>query len=278
MTLFVKLVAAGVVFGSVPVLAQTAQPATPVQAPATPGAGAKTVTLAEGYVLGPGDIVEVSVLGREEFRSRVQVQVDGTVQLPYIKTMVAQNKTIIQFRDEVQRALVAGGFYSQPVVAVNVATYASRYVTVLGDVGSPGLVPVDRAYRVSEIIARVGGLRESAASEIKLRRVNGEELTLPIVRLATGGPEDDPFVNPGDKLYAAKADMFYIYGQVNGPGTYRIDPKMTLQMALARGGGLTSLGSEKRVKLIRGGQEIARYKLGDPIQNGDVIVVGERFF
>ena len=53
---------------------------------------------------------------------------------------------------------------------------------------------------------------------------------------------------------------------------------MNLLKALARGGGLTSLGSEKRVKVIRAGVEITRFKPTDTIKGGDVVVIGERFF
>ena len=246
---------------------------TPAVAPA-----AATVSLADGYVLGTGDVVEVSVLGREEFRPRVQVQTDGTIQLPYLNSIPAANRTVLKLREEIRQALKDGGYYANPVVAVNVATFASRYVTVLGEVGTPGLVPVDRAYRVSEILARVGGARESGSDTLALRRATGEEITLNIRKIATGGEADDPIVNPGDKLFIAAAETFYIYGQVTAPGTYRVDHDMNLLKALARGGGLTSLGSEKRVKVIRAGVEITRFKPTDTIKGGDVVVIGERFF
>lgn len=254
-----------------------ALPSLPALAQA-PAAAAPAVSLTEGYVLGPGDVVEVSVLGRDEFRPRVQVQVDGTIQLPFINTLQAQNLTVLQLRERVRQQLKDGGYYADPVVAVNVATYASRYVIVLGEVGAPGLVPVDRAYRVSEILARVGGAKDNGADVLSLRRASGEELTLNLRAIATGGDADDPIVNPGDKLFVPTAETFYIYGQVTAPGTYKVDRDMSLRKALARGGGLTSLGSEKRVKVFRGGEEIVRFKPNDMIKGGDVVVVGERFF
>lgn len=253
--------------------AQGAPPAPPAAAPAK-----AAVSLTEGYVLGPGDVVEVAVLGRDEFKPRVQVQVDGTIQLPFINSVQASNLTVLQLRERVRQLLKDGGYYADPVVAVNVANFASRYVIVLGEVGTPGLVPVDRAYRISEIVARVGGTRDSASDTISLRRASGEEIKLNMRAIATGGNEEDPIVNPGDKIYVAAAETFYIYGQVSAPGTYRVDRDMTLRKALARGGGLTSLGSEKRIKLFRGGDAIPKFKLTDAIKGGDVIVVGERFF
>ena len=264
-------------------LAQTAAPAEvatpPVQtATATDNDDAAKGSYVDGYVLGAGDVVEVSVLGREEYRARVQVQVDGTIQLPFLNSIPAADLTVTQLREDVARRLTQGGYYTDPVVAVNVVSYASRYVVVLGEVATPGLVPIDRSYRVSEILARVGGASPAASDTLSLRREDGTDIELDIRKIATGGNEADPYVQPGDKLYVAKAETFYIYGQVNAPGTYPIAKGMTLRMALARGGGLTSMGSENRAKGFRDGKEIKRFDLNAPIKPDDVVVVGERFF
>lgn len=262
-------------------------PAPPVPAPTSgaavaaapaPAPAAGPVTLNDGYVLGAGDVVDVTVLGRPEFNPRVQIQTDGTLQLPFLGTVKAADLTVLQFRERVRNALMAGGYYADPVVNVAVATYASRYVTVLGEVGQPGLVPVDRAYRVSEILARVGGARDTGADILSLRRATGEEIKLDVRTIAIGGPAEDPVVNPGDKIFIPKAETFYVYGQISRPGTYKIDQGMTLRKAIASAGGLTSMGSEKRVKVFRDGREIKKFDLGALIRNGDVVVVGERFF
>lgn len=257
--------------------AQTA-PAAPATAPAPAAQAFSTTATEDGYILGIGDVISASVLGRAEFNSQVQIQADGTLQLPFIGTVKAANLTVLQFRENVRSALKSGGYYADPVVNIAVTTYASRYVIVLGDVGQPGMVPVDRNYRVSEILAKVGGPRDTGSDFLSLRRTTGEEIKLDIRQLATGTLEQDPFVKPGDKLYVPKAETFYIYGQINRPGTFKIDTGMNLQKAIAIAGGLSAMGSEKRVKVVRDGKEIKKYPLSDPIRNGDVIFVGERFF
>ncbi len=258
-------------------LAAPASAQTQAPAPAQAAAPAPTVTLNEGYVVGVGDVVEIAVLGREEFKPRVQVQVDGTVQLPYLHSVMASNLTVIQLRERVAKLLRDGGYYVDPVVSVTVVSFASRYVTVLGEFANPGLVPVDRSYRVSEILARAGGPRPSASDELVLRRATGEEIVLPIEMLSRGGPADDPLVQPGDKLFIGAAPNFYIYGQVNAPGAYRVERAMTLRMALARGGGLTERGSSNRLSVFRNGKQV-RVTLDTVLQGGDTVVVGERFF
>lgn len=232
----------------------------------------------QGYVLGPGDVVEVSVIGRDDFKRRTQIAPDGTIKLPMIGSIKASERSPQELEQDVAMLLQRGGFFAKADVSVEVVTYASRYVIVLGAVGTPGLVPVDRSYRVSEILARVGGVKEGAAEYVVLSPTSAPERRLPLIQVATGSGEQDPVVAPGDKLYVPAADLFFVYGQVNAPGVYPLVTDMTLRKALARGGGLLPSGSERSVKVFREGQELKRVDLGAAIRPGDVIVVGERFF
>jgi polysaccharide export outer membrane protein len=229
------------------------------------------------YVLGNGDVIETAALGRSDFTARVQVQEDGTVQLPFIGSVPAAGRTVLALRDDLRTRLMRGGYLENPAVSVTVASFASRYVTVLGQVNQPGVVPIDRAYRLSEIVARAGGISSQAADAITLTRPDGSSRALSLRAIATAGPADDPEVASGDKVFVAPAATFYIYGQVNAPGSYPIDQRMTVRMALARGGGLTALGSAKRVKLVRGGAE-TKVGLDEALRPEDVLVIGERFF
>lgn len=262
-----------------PAAAQTAAPpAAQASTVAPTPAGTERGTLQDGYVIGINDSLDVGMVGSDEFRGRVQVQQDGTITLPFIGSLKAQDKTLLQLSKEIAVALSKGGYYVDPAIQVSVAQISSRYVTVLGEVGSPGLIPVDRAYRASEMIARVGGIKPTGAETFYLRREGGVEIPLTLEQIARGGDATDPVVNPGDKIFVPEAPTFYIYGQVNAPGTYPIQNKMNLRMALARSGGLTSLGSDKRITIVRGGEELKKFSLNDPIAKDDVIVVGERFF
>lgn len=249
----------------------------PINAPAQSTSPSLNVSMADGYVLGPGDVIEISLLGGDDYKSRVQVQTDGTIQLPYLNSLTVANKTVLKLREEIASKLKSGGFFTSPLVSITIATYASRYVVVLGEVTSPGVVAIDRAYHASEILARVGGVKAGAADILTIRRPNGQELRLPIQQIAIGAVADDPVVEPGDKIYVAAAPTFYIYGQVKAPGTFKVAPGMTLRMALAQGGGLSDRGSEKRIKVFRSGQ-LTKLGLDDTILGGDVVVAGERFF
>lgn len=259
-----------------PAIAQqggVAPPVTPVQAPAA--ATAEPPAAAE-YILGPDDVIEVEIVGQAD-KARAKVYTDGTIQMNLVGKMSVAGKTPRTLGEEIAQALRTGGFYANPVVNVEVVSFASRYVTVLGSIGSPGLVPVNRAYRLSEILARVGGQQANAADYMTVTSENGEQKRYSIKDLAMGGAANDPFVQPGDKIFVPAAEEFYISGQVNGPGRLFMKTGMTVSQAIASAGGLTASGSDKKVEVTRDGKKM---KLtGDAkVEPGDVLVVGERLF
>lgn len=246
----------------------TAMPTTAALATATPD---------QGYILGPEDVVQIDVLGRNDFSSKSKIGTDGKIQLPLLGSIDASDRTVLQLRADVKQALQKGGYFTQPIVEVTVISYASRYVTVLGAVGSAGLIPVDRPYRLSEILARVGGVRDNGADHVVLRTKDGERNYL-IKDLATGDINLDPYVQPGDKIFAPAGETFYIKGQVKGPGGFNLVPHMTLLMALARAGGITDLGSDSHIKIIRKNVTTTPKDLNVEILPDDVIDVGEGWF
>jgi polysaccharide export outer membrane protein len=254
------------------VAAQTPVPPKPL-APGTPVSAAD-----RAYVIGPDDVIEVSVLGRSDFTTRGRVGQDGTIQLPYLGSVKVGNQTAEQLGAALQHSLESGGYFAHPIVKVEIVSYASRYVVVLGSVTTPGLVPIDRPYRLSEIIARAGGIREGGADYVELKPTNGPAKDIPVATLATGAADSDPFVTAGDKIYVPEAQLFYITGQVKAPGAYPMVAGMTLRMALSRGGGLTDAGSERRIEVVRHGKRIEHVDLDAPIEPGDVVKANEGLF
>jgi polysaccharide export outer membrane protein len=269
----------------VPAMAQQpaapAAPAPTTVAPQTQATGAPApeagTEASSAYVLGRDDVVEISLLGRTDFGGRAKVQADGTIQLPLVGKMVAADHTTSDLAESIRKALQTGGFYADPIVNVEVVSFASRYVTVLGAFGNSGLIPINRPYRLSELLARVGGVRDGAADYIIVRSADGAEKHYSIRDIATGDASQDPYVRPGDKLYAPLADVFYVYGQVKSPGMFPVVKDMTLRMAIARAGGVTDQGTDKRAEVTRGGKTISVDAAGK-ILPGDVVYIKERLF
>ena len=262
-----------------PVSAPTPAPANaPVATAAASGLAGDAAAAEQTYILGPADVIEVGILGVTSYTTRARISEDGTIQLQYLGAVNAANRTAAQLSDQVSAALEKGGFFSHPVVRVDVVSYASRYVTVLGAFTTPGLVPVDRAYHLSEVVARVGGVRENGADYVILRPQHGPERHISIATLATGAASDDPIVSPGDKIYSPPAEVVFVTGQVKTPGAFGIMRDMTVRMALSRAAGITDSGSDKKVTITRKGTKLGHVDLDSKVEPGDVIVVGERLF
>ncbi|HEX5757444.1 MAG TPA: SLBB domain-containing protein, partial [Arenimonas sp.] len=86
----------------------------------------------------------------------------------------------------------------------------------------------------------------------------------------------------GDSVFVPGAEQFSIYGEVNAPNIYRLDPGMTVVEAITRGGGVTPRGSRSRVEIRRvksdGSFETRSAELDDRVEPNDVVRVKERLF
>lgn len=274
----------GVVAGAFAALA-VAQPSL-AQQPATPPAAAAaepapTAIGSASYVLGIGDSLRVSVLGRSDYDVRARVSTDGAVYLPYLGAVPATGRSTAQLADDIRAALEKGGYFADPTVHVELLDVASKYVTVLGYVGTRGLLPLDRDYRLSEVMARVGGRGDGGADYVILTHDNGQQEQFDIAQLATATRDKDPIVQAGDRIYvpAATADVFYMTGAVKQAGAFPVTNGLTLRTALAKAGGVSENGSDKKIKITREGKTLKDVKLDETIvQPGDIIEVGERLF
>jgi polysaccharide export outer membrane protein len=261
-----------------PCVAAQASAAQPQSAVSAATAQAAPPIADNNYILGPQDTIAISVLGQPDFNGGAsRIDADGKIQLRYLGTVKVSEQTAAQIADQVTQLLQKADIYTHPVVKVEIINYSSRYVTVLGAFRSPGLVPVDHAYRVSEILAKVGGVSDNAADYLLLTPENGPQKRLVLKDLATGDSTQDPYVQPGDKLYSPMGDFFYISGEVKTPSTFGITPGLTVGQAIARAGGLTDLGSDKHIKVTRKGQSV-EVKLEDKVQPNDVIFIKQRLF
>jgi polysaccharide export outer membrane protein len=94
--------------------------------------------------------------------------------------------------------------------------------------------------------------------------------------------QDDAVVVPGDVIYVHRQPVYYIYGEVQRPGSYRVERSMTIQQALAQGGGPTVRGTERWLRLHRrstdGKVQVLRPSPQDPILADDILYVRESLF
>jgi len=130
------------------------------------------------YVIGPEDLLEISVWKEESLQRNVLVRPDGKFSFPLIGDLHASGKTPDQLRAEIAGWLKK--FIPDPVVTVLVTKVASYKVYVIGQVTKSGQYTVGRYLDVMQVLALAGGLTPFASeSNIKiLRRQDGKEVVI----------------------------------------------------------------------------------------------------
>lgn len=149
-----------------------ASPATTLAPVPAPGALAP---LPSDYVIGPGDVLQVSVWKNDTLSRVVPVRPDGKISMPLLHDIQASGLTAMQLRDKIARSL--GEFLPTPEVSVTLIEVRSLRVSVLGEVQKPGVLELRGRTTILEAIAMAGGFRDFASpSKITVIRMgeNGE--------------------------------------------------------------------------------------------------------
>ena len=94
--------------------------------------------------------------------------------------------------------------------------------------------------------------------------------------------QNDIVVAGGDVIYVHRQPMFYIYGEVQRPGSFRVERNMTIRQALAQAGGLSPRGTERNLSVYRRGADGAisatSVNLDAPVRADEVLHVRESLF
>lgn len=235
------------------------------------------------YRLGSGDLLRVNVFGSPELSSEVRVSESGNITYPLIGQVPVAGKSPAQVEALLVSAFADGGYLKQPQVSVLVVEYRSQKVSVLGHVTKPGQYSLQSASRLLDVLAEAGGpINEQAADTATLMRKDGSKATVDLTALFSGDPAQNHVVNGGDTIYVPRAPQFYVYGEVQKPGMYKLERGMTVSRAISAGGGLTTRGSERRVVIKRkdkqGKEQLYSARGSDMLQADDVLMVKEGLF
>jgi len=156
------------------------------------------------YRLAPGDKLRVEVYKDAQLSQSLQIRPDGKVTLPLVGDVVAVDLTPIQLRDRIATSLKE--YVTNPVVTVIVVEASPTMVYVMGEVSTPGSIPMRGPMTVLQALAMAGGFKEFAnTKDIRiLRRAGGilkTEQTIPFnYNDAIKGKGSPVFLMPGDMV------------------------------------------------------------------------------
>ena len=248
------------------------------------------------YIVGPQDVLAITLYDQQDISGKYTVEADGTFTFPLIGRVKAGGLSLRDVEQALRRAL-ADGFFKNPQVSVAVEQYRSQRVFVMGEVRTPGPYPLVGDMTLIEALARAGSVTEHAAGEALIVRSSGasqssgpvlppqdsgaEVIRVDIKALQRGRLSSNARLQDGDTIFVPRAELVYVFGQVNRPGSYALQQGTTVLQALSLAGGVTDRGTTGRIRIARivdGKKTEVRVKIDDLVLPGDTIIVPERYF
>ena len=113
------------------------------------------------YILGPEDVLEISVWKNNDLSKQVQVRPDGRISLPLVGDVSAVGKTASQLTEEISSRLRA--YMENPTVSILVREVNSYQIYVLGEVNKPGKYPLKSKLTLLQAVTVAGGFTQVAA-------------------------------------------------------------------------------------------------------------------
>jgi polysaccharide export outer membrane protein len=239
-----------------PVTTAPANPVRPVTrppvAPVIPPVAAD-----EDYRLAPQDQIAVTVYGQKDLTRTLRVSQSGTVTLPLLGEVRAAGLSASELEQVIEKGL-RGRYLTDPRVNVTVAEFQGRRFGVLGAVNQPGEFSLQaNQATLIQALSEAKGVKDTAdrvAYVVRARPRPGEPqpLAVDLDALLRGGDGGQNVVlEGGDSVYVPEANSFYVAGQVEKAGVFRLRRDTTLAKALTEAGGLTKRAAPGEVKVIR---------------------------
>jgi protein involved in polysaccharide export with SLBB domain len=200
------------------------------------------------FTLGPGDSVEIEVLGTPASHALTLVGPDGKVYYSLLPGLDVWGLTLAQTRDLLEKELTK--YLSAPHVAVTLRIVGSKYVWLLGRMNKPGIYPLAGPTTLLEALALAGGTSHSSSlvsteelADLRHSFVvrQGQFVPVDFYRLLREGDmSQNIYLQPDDLVYvpSALSQEVCILGAVKYPHALPCTEGMTLVSAIAGGSGM----------------------------------------
>jgi polysaccharide biosynthesis/export protein len=216
----------------------------------------------ELFKLGPGDRVEVEMLGKPNSRALLTVGPDGKVYYDLLPGLDVWGLTLAQTRQLLVKELEK--FMSMPEVSVTLKAVGSKFIWMLGQVNHPGIYPAVAPMTLLEAMSAAGGTARASSSVTTvdladLRHAfvirDGKSLSVDFERLLRDGDmSQNIYLQPGDLVFvpSGTAREIYLFGAVRAPRPMPLSEHPTLVAAIAAGGGPLPDAFVSQVAIVRG--------------------------
>ena len=214
------------------------------------------------YTLGPGDKVEIEVLGEANTRMETFVTPNGMLYYSVAPGLDVRSKQLSQVKKDLEASLA--DIYSHPQVSVRLIDVKSQRIWVLGRLNNPGIFPLNRPLRVLDAVSLAGGLFSSSfngtteeIADLSHSFIKRGDRIMPVnlqKLLRDGDSTQNIYLQPNDFVYlpSSLSNEVYILGAVTEPHPIGFMGDMTILTAISRAHGATSDADLKHVTVVRG--------------------------
>ena len=239
------------------------------------------------YLIGPDDLLEVSVFEAPELNRTLRVTAGGEFTMPPLGMVKAAGLTPREVEFVLQE-LLRRSYLKDPHVGVFVREMNSHPVSVFGAVRLPGVYQISGRRTLVEVLSMAGGLAPDAGDAVIVMRgragpaalvpvaaaspgeipkeemvlesrmenldPEGEGLVVNLKHLLeSGDPRSNLFVYPGDVVKVARAGIVYVVGEVKKDGGFllKTNENISVLQAIALAEGLTATAAKSRALIIR---------------------------
>jgi len=239
-----------------------------------------------GAPLGAGDTIRISVYGSPDLALETRVAENGRISYPLVGDVDVGGLEPAAAERKIANLLSARGFVKQAQVNLLVSTMQSQQISVLGNVLRPGRYPMEGRRSVLDVLALAGGITLDGGDIATVVSTSGghsvtQQINIPDM-MRNADLSRNVELNGSDVVYVERAPRFYIYGEVQRPGVYRLERNMTVVQALSSGGGLSARGTERGMRIKRrdgaGVLQDVTARQDDVLMPDDVVYVKESLF
>lgn len=229
------------------------------------------------YKLGPGDLLDIEVLGDIDTRARTLVGPDGKIYFYVLPGIDVWGLTLAQAREKIVAELKKFVREAQPV-SVTLRSAESQRIWVLGRLNKPGVYPMSGPMTLLEALSSAGGPAPATTYSMMGGPVNGSasrggsdesgDLSRAFVirqgqllrvdfqkLLRDGDMSQNIYLQPDDFVYLPSSTIgsVHVLGAVNTPRAVEFINRLTVLQAVAQAGGtVIKEAYPKQIAIVRG--------------------------
>ncbi len=208
------------------------------------------------YLLGPGDLIQVTVFETKDLNAEVRVSSRGIISLPLLGNVEVRNLSAAEAEKKIETALQAD-YLQDPHVSIYIKEHVSKQITLVGSFKKPGTYDYVSKRKLLDVIAIAEGLSDKAGSAAYITRVDDKtkknvNYFIDLDELVRrGNMAQNIVIMGGDVVFIPETGQCFVDGAVRKPGTYPLRNGMTITEVITLAGGLAGYADSDKIKLIR---------------------------